>query len=41
MQASWISADQLASLTTLVQSAFSSPLPGFESLIIAGPDNRK
>jgi folate-binding protein YgfZ len=41
MQASWISADQLASLTTLVQSAFISPLPGFESLIIAGPDNRK
>lgn len=41
MQASWISAEQLASLSTSVQGAFISPLPGFESLIIAGPDSRK
>lgn len=41
MQTSWLSADQYASLSTEVQPAFLSPLPGFQVLKISGPDNRK
>jgi folate-binding protein YgfZ len=41
MQTSWLSAEQYASLSTEVQPAFLSPLPGFQVVKISGPDNRK
>lgn len=41
MQASWISAEQLAALSTQHTGASLSPLPAFETLRISGPDQRK
>lgn len=41
MQTSWLSAEQYATLSTEVQPAFLSPLPGFQVVKISGPDNRK
>ena len=41
MQASWISAEQLAALSTQNSGASLSPLPAFETLRISGPDQQK
>jgi len=41
MQASWISADQLAALSSQVSGASFSPLPAFETIRISGPDSGK
>lgn len=41
MHTSWLTAEQYASLSTRIEGAFIAPLPAFDSLVIAGVDNRK
>ena len=41
MHTSWLTAEQYASLSTRIEGAFIAPLPAFDSLVIAGLDNRK
>jgi tRNA-modifying protein YgfZ len=41
MHTSWLTAEQYAALSTQAQDAFIAPLPAFDSLLVAGVDNRK
>jgi tRNA-modifying protein YgfZ len=41
MHTSWLTAEQYATLSTQLEGAFIAPLPAFDSLIVAGVDNRK